>query len=182
MNFLFTVAQCYTPAFLKKRELMNLFHITASAFETTIPSIAGLSFEESLAKFAHFTKAETEHAITCNGELHTIQDRLYEGAYRFGDKFRKRFHISTIDDVMEVSRLLYRILGIDFLGSAQGTITISKCYFSHTYSSSICRVVSSLDAGMIAGLSGGGVLAFSDRITEGFEFCKAQFIKKEQLH
>ena len=65
---------------------------------------------------------------------------------------------STINDVMSASRLLYRILGIDFHGTEQGTIMISKCFFSRTYSSSTCHVISSLDAGMIAGLSGGGAM------------------------
>jgi hypothetical protein len=159
---------------------MNLFHITASAFKSTVPSTAGLSFEESLAMFTRFTKTEVDYALTRNEELQTIQGRLYEGAYMFGDKLRKRFRVSTINDVMVVSRVLYRALGIDFLGTEQGTITISKCLFSQSYSPSTCRVISSLDAGMIAGLSKGGLLAFSERITEGFEFCKAQCIVKEK--
>jgi hypothetical protein len=181
MNFLFKISELYIPAFLKKRELMNLFHITATAFESEIPSTAGLSFEKCLAEFARFTKIEVEHSMSRNRNLQTIEDRLHHGAYEFGDKFRKKFRVSSINDVMAVSRLLYRILGIDFRGSEQGTITISKCFFSRTYSSSTCRVISLLDTGMIAGLSGGGVMAFSERITEGSESCKAQFILKEQL-
>jgi hypothetical protein len=182
MNVLFKISEMYIPSFLKKRELMKLFRITASAFETTVPSMAGLSFEECLEEFAHFTKKEVDHSINKNGEIQKIQDRLYQGAYEFGNKFRKRFRVSSIGDVMAVGRLLYGILGINFQGTTQGTITISKCLFSHTYSSSTCRTISSLDAGMIAGLSGGGIMAFSGRIKDGFESCKAQFILKEQLH
>jgi hypothetical protein len=58
MNFLFKISELYIPAFLKKRELMNLFHITATAFESEIPSTAGFSFEKCLAEFARFTKNE----------------------------------------------------------------------------------------------------------------------------
>jgi hypothetical protein len=181
MNLLFIVSKIYIPAFLKKKELMNLFRMTASAFGRTVPSMERKSFDECLTEFAIFTKSQVDDLIIQGGDPKAVQDRLYQGAFEFGEKYRKRFHVSTINDIIAVSRLLYSILGIDFQGTEQGTITISKCFFSHTYSSSTCRVISSLDAGMIAGLSGGGEMTFSKRITEGSEFCQAQFIFKEQL-
>ena len=166
---------------MKKRELMNLFHLTALAFERTIPPTFGLSFDDCLVVFARFTKLEVDELMSRGGDLLTIQDLLYQGAYEFGDKFRKQFRVSTTSDVMEASRFLYKILGIDFKGTEKGTITISKCFFSQHYSPSTCRVISSLDAGMIAGLSGGGRLTFSERITEGSTFCNAQFIFKAHI-
>lgn len=180
MTLLFRISKIYLPAFLKKRELKNLFHITASAFDRTVPSMEGLTFKDCLAEFARFTKSEVDQLIIRGEDLQTIQDRMFHGAYDFGDKFRKRFRVSTTRDVMAVSRLLYGVLGIDFQGTDQGTIKISKCYFSNIYSSSTCRVIASLDAGMIAGLSGRGGMTFSERITEGSECCKAQFILNEQ--
>jgi hypothetical protein len=182
MKFLFHFSKIYIPEYVKKRELMNLFHLTAMAFERTIPPTIGLSFDECLLKFAHFTKSEVDRAMSRGGDLQTIQDLLYQGAYEFGNKFRKQFRVSTARDVMEVSRLLYKILGIDFRGTEKGTITISKCFYSQHYSPSTCRVISYLDAGMIAGLSGGGELSFLERITEGSKSCDAQFFFKEQFH
>jgi predicted hydrocarbon binding protein len=181
MNFLFHVSKLYIPEYKKKRELMNLFQITASAFERTIPETRGLSFDECLVAFARFTKSEVDEAIRTGEDLLTIQDLLYQGAYEFGHKFRKQFRVSTARDVMEASRFLYTILGIDFKGTEKGSITISKCFFSQHYSTSTCCVISSLDAGMIAGLSGGGRLTFSERITEGSTSCNAHFIFKEQF-
>jgi hypothetical protein len=180
MNFLFHFSKIFIPEYMKKRELMNLFHLTALAFERTIPPTFGLSFDDCLVVFAHFTKSEVDRAMR-GGDLQTIQDLLYQGAYEFGNKFRKKFRVSTTRDVMEASRFLYKILGIDFKGTEKGTITISKCFFSQHYSPSTCRVISSLDAGMIAGLSGGGGLSFSERITEGSTSCNAQFIFKEHI-
>lgn len=180
MNLLFRISKIYVPAFVKKKELMNLFEITASAFEKTVPPMEGLSFEECLTQYAHFTKSEVDK-LNIHGEgLQTIQDLLYQSAYEFGHKFRKQFRISTARDVMEVGRFLYKILGIEFKGTDKGAITISKCFFSQHYSPSTCHVISSLDAGMIAGLSGGGVMKFSERITEGSKSCKAQFILSDQ--
>jgi hypothetical protein len=181
MNLLFKISKTYIPVYVKKRELMNLFYITASAFETSVPPMAGLSFEECLTEFAHFTKSEVEQMGRKGGDIQAIQDWLYQGAYEFGAKLRKRFRISTASDVMDASRFLYHILGIDFRGTKQGTITISQCFFSRYYSSSICGVISSLDAGMLAGLSAGGRMSFSERMTEGSQFCKAQLLFKGQF-
>jgi hypothetical protein len=181
MNLLLKIAIIYIPPFLKRRELMKLFHLTASTFEKPIPPMADLSFEECLAEFAHFTKSEVDQLIIRHEDLQTVQDRLFQGAYAFGDKFRRIFRVSSTSDVIAVSRLLYRVLGIDFQGTEQGTIKISKCFFSKIYSSTTCHVISSLDAGMIAGLSGGNEMIFSERITEGAESCIAQFILKEQF-
>jgi shikimate kinase len=118
--------------------------------------------------------------MSTEGDLLTIQDLLYQGAYEFGHKFRKQFRVTTARDVMEASRFLYKILKIDFKGSEKGAITISQCFFSQHYSPSTCRVISSLDAGLIAGLSGNGGLSFSERITEGSASCNAQFYFKEK--
>ena len=181
MNFLFHLSKMYIPAYVKKRELMNLFHITALAFERTIPPTTRLSFDECLVEFVQFTKAEVDRAMSRGEDLLTIQDLLYQGAYEFGHKFKKLFRVTTAKDVMEASRFLYKILGIDFKGTEKGALTISKCVFSQHYSPSTCRVISSLDAGMIAGLSGGGRLTFSERITEGSTSCNAQFIFKEHI-
>jgi hypothetical protein len=181
MNLLFMISKIYIPAFVKKKELMNLFEIAASAFEKTVPPMEGLSFNECLAQFAHFTKLEVDKLNLRDEDLPTIQDLLHQSAYEFGYKFRKQFRISTTRDVMEVSRFLYKILGIEFKGTEKGSITISKCFFSQCYSPSTCRAMSSLDAGIIAGLSGGGTLAFSERITEGSKSCKAQFILSGHL-
>jgi len=181
MNLLFRISKMYTPDYVKKRELMNLFRITASAFKRIVASTTGLSFEECLAEYAHFTKSEIDKAIRSGEDLQKIQDQLYNSAYEFGKKFRRQFRISTTRDVMEASRFLYRILGIDFQGTELGTIIISKCFFSQYYSPSTCRVISSLDAGLIAGLSEGGGMIFSERITEGSKSCKAQLLSKERL-
>lgn len=181
MNLLFKISNVYIPTFLKKKELRNLFSITASAFGSSAPSTAGLSFEECLTAFAHFTQTEVRKSIDRDENFQVLQDRLYRGAYEYGGKFRKKFGVSTVNDVMEASRMLYHILGIEFHGTSEGMITICPCFFSKHYSASTCRIISSLDAGMIAGLAGGGTLTFSQRITEGYDSCKAQYISKEHV-
>jgi len=170
------MAQIYIPQCVKKRKLKELFSCTASAFECNPPEIQGLSFGECLEKFASFTKVETERSIRQGKDLQIIKSRLFQNAFRIGENLRNKFRVTTIEEVMIMSRILYGILEIDFHGAAQGEITIKRCFFSNKYSSQVCRVISSLDEGVIAGLSGGGQFEFSERITEGKDCCKARLI------
>ena len=174
------IAERLTPGFLKKRELNKLFDVVASAFGSVAPPTTDLSYPESLALFAKFTAMETAKALERHADIESIRNLLYQGAYDFGMKFRKQWGISDTSEVMEVGRMLYGFLGIEFNGSSEGRIEITKCMFADYYSAQTCRMISSLDEGMMAGLSAGGTLAFSQRITEGFHSCRAHFTPKEQ--
>jgi hypothetical protein len=181
MNLLFQISSLYLPEFIKKKELMNLFRITAFAFDRSTPSIAGLSYEQCLITFAQFTQTEADYLKAAGKELQPIQATLYEGACKLGARFRKRFGVTTTRDVMTASKFLYHLLGIHFDGTEQGTATISRCFFSRYYSPATCKVISSLDAGLLAGLSAGGKFSFSERITEGYDCCKAQLQLNDRM-
>ena len=73
---------------------------------------------------------------------------------------------------MALSRVLYRLLDIEFQGE-EGDIVISRCSFSRFYSGPICQVMSAMDRGLFAGLSNGKQLVFTARITEGQAQCRA---------
>jgi hypothetical protein len=180
VTLFFRAAQWYIPTFLKKRELMKLFNITSEAFGCTAPSISDLSFADSLVQYAQFTRMLAEQAHRESHHLKYIQDQLYRRSYELGNSYRKIFHISTLTEAMDACRILYRILGIDFRSSGDGTIKILSCYFSPYYSASTCRILSFLDAGLMAGISGGARLIFSQRITEGFHCCNAEIIMEEK--
>lgn len=180
MNVLYSIAVLYIPSFLKKRELLHLFGITASAFSLPLPSLAGLSYDECLQEFARFSESAVQRSYNRKSDMEHIKEHLFQGAYRFGKKYKKLLSISSRADAWRAARLLYRILKIDFRKVNQGPITISRCFFSEFYSPDTCRVFSSLDAGVLAGLSGGGVLQFTQRITEGSDCCLAQLIFKDE--
>jgi hypothetical protein len=176
MNIRLKIAEIYVPTFIKKAKLEELFDCTAAAFNCPVPPLKGLSFDKCLVKYAEFTREEAEKALQSGHDLHQIKQRLYQNAYRLGQNLRKSFHITTTQDVMTMGRILYRVIGIDFQGTVQGEMTINHCFFSKFYSSQVCQVISSLDEGVFAGLSGGKQLVFSQRITEGQNCCKASFM------
>ncbi|HEY6950809.1 MAG TPA: hypothetical protein VI758_00295 [Bacteroidota bacterium] len=181
MNLLGTIASIYVPAFIKKRELINLFAMTGSAFGSEVPALAELSFNECLTEYASYTKMVVEHSVDRLHNLGGSRQQLCRGAFELGSRLRKRFGVESVKDVMRACRILYKCIGIDFTGTPQGDITIHSCFFSRFYSDQVCGIISCIDKGLVAGLSGGGRLTFTQRITEGFGACKANYVPQEDL-
>ncbi|MBN2010647.1 hypothetical protein JW960_14975 [candidate division KSB1 bacterium] len=179
MNLLFRIANLYIPNFIKKRELKKLFRLTATAFGETMPSLDTLNYDKCLAEYAQFSQNAVDHFFAQGKDIQPVQEQLFRLASEYGTLWRKRFAVVSIDDVMQAASLLYRTIGIDFWGTERGDIKISTCFFSSFYSPQTCIVISSLDAGIMAGLSDGATLLFTRRITEGFDTCCAHLKQKE---
>jgi len=174
MGLSLIVSRLYLPGLVRSRKLKELFRITAGAFNSQMPPLAGLTSTEILTRYAVFTREKAIQAIQ-NGKEFEIKKQLYEAAYRLGQQNQAAFHLKSKAEVMQFSRVVYRMIGIDFRGSPDGDIEISRCFFSRYYSARVCGIVSALDHGLLAGLSGGGDLKFSQRITEGNRCCRALF-------
>lgn len=174
MNVLLNLFKLYIPSSLKRRKLEELFSLAADAFQCNCPEIKQLSYKEALELFAVFTLDQAQKSIESGGDLAALKMRLYTNAFSVGEKLRKRHRIETLSDAMAMSRILYRILGIDFQGNQKGEIVIRQCFFSSYYSPQVCAVISSMDEGVAAGLSGGGAISFDQRITEGKDCCLAR--------
>jgi hypothetical protein len=179
VNLLATVAQFYLPTFVKKKKLQELFELTADGFQCEMPAIKSLSYDECLNAYAQFSKSKAEELLKRPNMIEEIKKRLYRNSYQMGEKLRKDFRVKSQADVIRLSKILYKILKIDFYEAASGEIIIRRCFFSQFYSPEICGIISSLDEGMAAGLSGGGRLVFKERITEGKSCCQATFYMKD---
>jgi hypothetical protein len=169
----------HTPVIVRRQALVQLFRATAAAFQADMPRLSGLSREQCLLAYARFTAERAEEALRQEDDLMGLQARLYENAYRLGRLPGRLLRVQGVDDTMTLGRFLYGIIDIDFDGScshsADGEITIGRCYFSDFYSPEACRVMSAMDRGLLAGLAGGGELVFIERITEGQPCCRARF-------
>ncbi|MCR4437245.1 MAG: hypothetical protein QHH06_15655 [Clostridiales bacterium] len=169
---LLKIMQFYMPEFIKKKKLNELFRLTADAFQSELPELKGLSFAECLSKYALFTKERAESYLQSGHPLEEVKHRLYQNSCIFGQNLRKSLHIVTWEEAVTVLKVIYKLIGIDFQYDEQGEIIIKQCFFSKYYSGGVCKLISSLDEGMAAGLSGGGRLCFNQRITEGGSCCK----------
>jgi hypothetical protein len=175
MNLRLLALKICIPAFIKKKKLDELFQLTAHAFGCEAPELKERSYKGRLKEYALFTKREASKRIQEGKNLEEVKRRLFQNACKLGHKIRNDFGISTPDEIMGMNQILYRILGIDFKGETGGDVTIKSCFFSNYYSPRVCQLISSLDEGLAAGLSEGGRLSFSQRITEDKDCCKARF-------
>jgi len=175
MNTLLAVAQIYIPNFIKKKKLIELFQLTADSFQSDMPIIKNLSYDECLKAYANFSKTKAKEIINSKANIDVVKNRLYQNAHQLGKKLRKDFRIKTYSDVILCCKIIYKILKIDFTGKLNGNVNIKYCFFSQFYTPDVCEIISSLDNGLAAGLSDGGELVFKERITEGAKCCSANF-------
>ncbi len=173
MSILLKILPHHLPAFIREEILSALFEATAQAFGCPAPAHTHLSYDECLQAYALFTSQQAEQALQEGRDITAIKASLFHNAYPLGEKLHRWFGIDEVGDVMEIGQILYQAIGVDFQGDSQGEVTVKRCYFSQFYSAAACDLISALDDGVFAGLSGGGRLAFSQRITEGENYCKA---------
>lgn len=175
MGILVGALGLYTPGCLRAWAIGRLAAATAEAFGAPAPAFAGLGPEARLAAYARFSRAQAEAWLAAGRDVEALEGRLFRSAATLGGQCRQWLGPRGTGDVLDAARLLYRLLDIDLQGDAGGGVTIARCYFGRHYSAAVCRVMSAMDRGLLAGLSGGGVLTFSARITEGAPCCRAHF-------
>ena len=174
MNARIALARTWLPAFIKRRGLMELVRAAASAFYVDMPDFRGETVDGILRRFAVMADEWTRAAVS-QGKSAEVSTKLFGNARRIGSKARKILRPRTMTELMEAARVLYAAIGIDFRGDPQGQIVVRACAFSRGFTPEACRIMSSMDAGVLSGLAGDGRLQFSARLTEGAEACRARF-------
>ncbi|MBE0665098.1 MAG: hypothetical protein IH584_04690, partial [Candidatus Aminicenantes bacterium] len=150
----------------RRKALNELLRLTAAAFGQECAGWRrASSHNERLRHFALFSRSQAEKAIKKGTEL-TVRKILYENARHLGQDIRARLPIRNRADVAATLHHLYRMLAIDMAVDPLGTVTVQRCFFEPCYSPEICRFISALDEGIVAGICGGR-LVFSQRLTEG---------------
>lgn len=175
MNLEGQVMRYYVPEFIRRRALRELFESTAEAFGVPTQAPPRASSGQLLDLYAMFTAEQASIALQSRRDVTPIREKLHASAYTIGTRLRHELNITSTADAMAVARAIYGVLGIDFNGRSPGEVRIDQCFFSCFYSARVCRLMSALDQGLLAGLNGGGRLEFQKRITEGAPHCAATF-------
>jgi predicted ArsR family transcriptional regulator len=170
----------HVPAVARRAALRALFATTADGFGCPVPPLDGLDADALLRRYAEFTRDQAEAALRDGRDLPALQDRLERGARALGARLRAGLRLQSTEDAMAAARVAYGLLDIDLRGTSDGEITVRRCAFSDIYNAEVCRLISALDAGLLAGLSGGSRLEFTQRITEGAPCCKARLHRRRR--
>lgn len=179
MNARIALARVGLPGFIKRQKLLALIRAAADAFSVARPDFGKETYARILDRFADLAE-DWSRAAAREGRTGDVAARLFVNSKRIGDEAREAFRPRDTSEVMAAARILYAAIGIDFRGDGEGLIRIARCRFSRRFSPGTCRLMSAMDAGILAGLAGNGGLAFSARLTEGAEACLARLTVKEE--
>lgn len=159
--------------FTRRREVEHLFSVTARAFGCAPPQPASRRTSLLLHEYACFTRERAEETLRHPKLLPKVERKLFYAAFQLGARLRLRLRVRSRREALRAARLVYRGLGIDFRVLADDTVVVRRCRFAATYTGEVCRLISALDRGLIAGLAYYGELRFTQRITEGASECRA---------
>lgn len=90
----------YMPIFIRKKKLLELFRLTAEAFQCEPPELRCLTYERMLSKYALFTKEQAESYLNSGFPLDELKQRLYKNSYIYGQNLKKSFHIASRKDAV----------------------------------------------------------------------------------
>ena len=173
MNLRLLLLRQHVPASVRRAVLRDLIAATARAFERRPPDTAGSSEPELTAHMIECSRSWAEEALRTGADLDRLDRRMFREASRLGRHARRRLHVSSEADGLAAAQILYGSIGIDFRPRGTREVSIPRCAFACAYVPDVCRLMSSMDSGLIAGLTGARGLRFTERITEGAAACHA---------
>ncbi|HEX6581155.1 MAG TPA: hypothetical protein VF195_09830 [Actinomycetota bacterium] len=179
MSLRLRALELHVPDVVARSALRRLFEATVAAFGCEPEDVDGLDHRALLERYASFTSTCAERALAGHTDLDAVSRRMWAHAYALGAALRRGLGVRTRADALRAARIAYRMIGIDLRADEHGDVTVDRCAFAAGYSPEVCRLMSALDAGLFAGLSDGGRLAFSERITEGRPRCLARISWQE---
>jgi hypothetical protein len=175
VNVRLRLAEIHIPARLRLKKIRELEALTAKAFGTAPPPLADRPVWRALESYARFTREAADRAVGDGADPGLLAAGLRREAFAFGRTLAAEFGIRDRGEARRLIRLAYRAIGIDLRLEADGTVLVSRCLFREFYTPGTCRLIASLDEGLMAGVCGGGRLEFSDRLTSGETACRARF-------
>jgi hypothetical protein len=173
VNVRLLVLRLHLPAFVRRSILTELVAVTARAFGHPAPRTQGLSLSELLACSIQFSRSCAQEAMGSSADLGPVERRLFSEAYGLGRRARERLRLKTEAEGLAAARVLYGAIGIDFRPGRARDIVVPSCAFAPAYGPQVCRLMSSMDSGLVAGLTGADGIRFTERITEGAVACRA---------
>ncbi|HET6713373.1 MAG TPA: hypothetical protein VFI59_06665 [Actinomycetota bacterium] len=161
------------PEPVRRWALRALFRATVDAFGAPMPDLRGCSADAILSAYATCTDVLAGSLLLDPERRPLVERCLRSNMERLGRRVRVALGVRTTADALDVAHRLYGLIGIDLTGDDRGQVVVTRCSFATRYSPDVCRVMSASDAGLLAGLTDGGRLTFSERITTGSPVCLA---------
>jgi len=189
MNIKLKLLSIWTPKFILIRELEKTTTVTNEYLDRLIMDCSGSPPDEKVYK------GNLEDRRACMAEGHNLRVKILidilgrEMAYTLGkvemfnaglllgQTTKEIFGIGNdVEDTINASKILYRILGINCFTEIQRDkiiLWVKSCDLAQYYTPETCLIMSHADKGVLKGLNKNMELEFVERITSGSEYCKA---------
>jgi hypothetical protein len=182
----------YIPEKFKKEKIIQLYKLTSGVFNdypiasnsngSKAPDtcvLRTLTYREILKKYADYTTMAVNKLLYSRHDINKIKESLFDKSYKLGQEIRNDYNIKTFEDIRFIIKIIYKIVKIDsnlVKDRATGSkeLEVKHCFFADYYSADVCSVMSSVDEGIVAGVSGCRQMQFVQRITEGEDHCRAK--------
>ena len=176
MNARLLLLRAHLPDAVRRSILRELLTAMSSAFDRTCPPTAGLSAHALNDLVVERSRTWADESIETEVDLAPLERRLFSEAWALGRRARHRLMIRSERDGLLAARVIYRAIGIDFRSRSHGEVVVPRCGFARTYHPAVCRLMSSMDSGLISGLTGADGVRFTARLTEGATMCRARIL------
>lgn len=174
MNFRLVALRLYVPYRLRRAKLHALLSAAATGFNKPAPNLKGLNFRQAWQTFATFTRTTATELFASKRDPAPVLAGLTQATCELGRVLRHELHITNPNDALIALEVLYAALGVKWHNTEEGTVTVRRCQFSRLYTPQICQLMSAMDQGLVDGITNGGKLTWSERITEGLPCCRGR--------
>jgi hypothetical protein len=177
MSVRLALLRLHLPALVRRAILRELISAIARGFERPCPAMMGLSGDELLACAIDVSHRWSEDALGGAADRSEAERRLFSEALALGRRAKRRLKIETEEEGLAAAGVLYEAIGIEFRPGRAGAIVVPRCAFARVYRPGVCELMSAVDSGLIAGLTGAAGLRFTERLTEGAPACRALLLQ-----
>ena len=188
MGIKLRILSAWTPKFIINQELRGTTDITNDYLDKLIKDHGGSppkqmdlngNPDDRRKQMALGHNLRVKILIDLLGETQAIiegRKKMFEAGFKLGQHARNILGVqNSIDDTMKAAKILYRVLGIDFITeTSENTIIlwVNSCTLSNYYTPQTCCILSHADKGVLKGLNGYMDLEFVEKITTGSKRCK----------
>jgi len=195
MGLKLTILSWWTPKWVISRELDHVSQVTTAALRSLLASYAlekrsgvidgsqqSKTLEQKRTDMAKQHVALVEALASALGREKALElgrEALFEVGKNLGIESRAKLGVgNNPKDLIKAAKILYRVLGIDFVvetsENTRATLVVSRCALSQQYSEFTCRILSATDEGVVKGLEPYASMAFKEVLTSGCGNCRAQ--------
>ena len=203
MGLRLRILSWWTPGWFLEKSLDELAYSTINGLEKVLDEYydSGSKAKNHNESYTHhgskgalkgnLDRKRREMAATHNELVETLMKTLgidkaisrgrkamFQEGLLLGRRFKRILGVGDdLEDLITAARIMYTVLGIDFVVEENGkdelVMVVNHCSLASNYNPNTCQILSAADEGVVQGLNPNIRMKFVERITQGHDHCLA---------